>query len=249
MTAEGLRLANPPIVEAIVDIDCDLPPGVDFRVLQERAARPLGGSYPNVRPQHDVEVRSIDPDTFSADRSVIGIMLLAADERQVVQFRREGYSFHRLAPYGTLDDYLPDIERTWRVFRELAQPVQIRTIGLRFINRILLPLVNDGVRLDDYLRLSPRLPDEGTLRFTGFLNQHSAVEITTGHDVNITLAAETAEGDRLPIIFDIATSDVRPREPEAWEDIREALESLRRLKNRVFERTLTERCLNLFQQA
>ena len=45
-----------------------------------------------------------------------------------------------------LDEYLPEIERTWRFFVELASPVQVRRIRLRYINRILLPLASGGVR-------------------------------------------------------------------------------------------------------
>ncbi len=252
MTSAALRLAHAPIIEAVIDINCDLPPDTDFGELQERAADALRASYPKLRRQitqrHELGLGAAESPEVAMGRKITRLLLLTEDERQLVQFRSEGYSFNRLAPYGSLDEYLRDIEWTWEVFRELARPVQIRAIGLRFINRILLP-TNDGlVELNDYLRVSPQLPDEETLQFTGFLNQHAAVEITTGNHVNITLVMEALKGDKLPIIFDIATSDLRPKEPEAWQDVREAIESLRRLKNRIFERTLTESCLNLFQQ-
>jgi hypothetical protein len=55
------------------------------------------------------------------------------------------------------------------------------------------------------------------------------------------------EGDRLPMILDIETLGVRSQAPEDWQVIQKSILSLRRLKNRVFERTLTERCLNLFR--
>ncbi len=176
-----------------------------------------------------------------------GLQFLAEDEKQLVQVRQEGYSFNRLAPYRSLDDYLPEIERSWTVFRELMRPVRIRAIGLRFINRILLPTIGGQVELNDYLRAGPRLADEATLELTGFVNQYSAFDLETENRVNIALVMESLVGDKLPIIFDIEAVDIRARLAEDWDGVREAILSLRRLKNRMFERTLTESCLNLFR--
>ena len=244
----GLHLAHAPIVEAILDIHCDLPPGTDFSALQERAEQALSVSYPKVRRQitqrHHLGIFALP----EASQRVTGLQFLTEDEKQIVQFRGEGYTFNRLAPYGRLDDYLADIEWSWNIFRDLTQPVQIRAIGLRYINRILLPLHDGRMNITAYLNVSPLLPEQETLELLGFLNQNSAVEIATGNHVNITLAMQPIEDEKLPIIFDIETSDLHIRSPETWQDVREAIDSLRRLKNRVFERTLTRTCLNLFQQ-
>jgi uncharacterized protein (TIGR04255 family) len=133
------------------------------------------------------------------------------------------------------------------LFIELASPVQIRVIRLRYINRILLPMVEGGVLLDDYLRVAPHLPDEKSLTFVGFLNQHAAVEIETGHHVNIVLTAQSPEGDKLPVIFDNCVAAAQDREPQDWPWILGKIQALRALKNRIFRNTLTEKCLNLFQ--
>jgi hypothetical protein len=108
--------------------------------------------------------------------------------------------------------------------------------------------VDGQVEFNDYLRVSPHLPDEEALQFVGFFNQHSAVEVKTGNRVDITLAMEAREGDRLPLIFDIDAYDERVRPADDWAGIREAILTLRRLKNDVFEKTLSERCLNLYRQ-
>jgi uncharacterized protein (TIGR04255 family) len=238
---EGLRLAHAPIVEAVVEINCDLPPGTDWSQLQERAQGALGTSYPkSTRQMTRRDVRAPGADVVS------GLQFKSEDEREVVQMRAQGYSFNRLAPYTSLDDYLPHIERSWNIFRELTGTPKIRAITLRFINRIMLPTIHGRVELQDYLRVSPQLPDE-TLEFTGFLNLHSAVEVKTGNQVNITLIMEPLAGDRLPMILDIETLASRPDAPDDWQAMRKSIFSLRSLKNRVFERTLTEKCLNLFR--
>ena len=248
MPGEELRLLLSPIVEAIIDIQCDVPPETDFGELQDRAKQSLSAVYPKVRPQvirtHHLGV--LGPSEGAIPQRVIGLRFLTEDERQIVRFRGEGYSFHRLPPYGRLS-YLPDIEWSWNVYRDLTRPVQIRTIGLRFIHRIPLPIADGAAAVGKYLRGIPQLPNDETLQLTGFLNQQSAVEVTTGHHVNTTLVAQPPEGNDVPIIFDIETSDAHARSGEDWQDVREAILSLGRLKNHVFQKTLTEECLNLFR--
>ena len=73
---------------------------------------------------------------MSVRRGIQALQFLHADEKQLVQVRAQGFSFNRLAPYTSLDDYLPEIERTWHLFVGLASPVQIRVVQLRYINRI-----------------------------------------------------------------------------------------------------------------
>ena len=171
------------------------------------------------------------------------------DEKQLVQVRTQGFAFNRLAPYGSLDDYMGEIERTWRQFVTLTSPVQIRAVRLRYINRILLPMKGEGLQLQDFLKVSPQLPNESNLTFIGFLNQHSAIESGTGNQANIVLTTQPLEADNLPIIFDIGVHHIEPGEPDNWPWITENIQSLRSLKNRIFKNTLTERCLNLFQHS
>ena len=128
-----------------------------------------------------------------------------------MQVRAQGYSFNRLAPYTSMDDYLPEIERTWNLFLKLMSPVQLRVVRLRYINRILLPLTNGQVELEQYLKMNLR-PADDKLTMTGFLNQYAAVEKETGHEVNVVVTSQPPENDRLPIIFDncVACCGQRP---------------------------------------
>lgn len=251
MSADAtLNLANAPIIEAVLDIDCDLPVGIDLGAMEASVREAFTNEYPKFRrqmvQQQQFKASLESPPEFNVQTAIQAFQFLKEDERQLVQMRMGGFSFNRLAPYASFDEYLPEIERTWLRFRELMSPVQIRRIVLRYINRILLPTVDGLVDLGLYLRLGPRLADEKALRLVGFFNQHAAVEVETGHQVNITMVMQPLEGERLPVIFDIEAMHLVPVEPEAWENIHGTILSLRRLKNNVFRRTLTEQCLNLF---
>jgi uncharacterized protein (TIGR04255 family) len=252
MDESKLQLLKAPIIEAVLDIDCDLPPTFDLAALETRSRDLFGDRYPRFRKQlmqeHTIRAKGDEPPTMSVRHATQSLQFLQEDGKQLVQIRAQGFSFNRLAPYTTLDDYLPEIERTWRLFVSVAAPVQIRSVRLRYINRILLPMVGGRVKLEDYLKVCPRLPDEERLTFTGFLNQHTAVENGTGNQVVIILTTQSHENEMLPLILDIITTSNGPAEVENWAWLSATIQALRALKNSVFRNTLTEECLNLFRQ-
>lgn len=251
MSEPSQELANPPIVEAVVDIDCDLPPGVDLAALKEKAQTCFQAEYPDFQTrymfEHEFQTKGDADLRASSRRGVDGYLFRREDKTQLVQVRRQGFSFNRLEPYSSLDDYLPEIERRWGQFVEFAEPVQIRVIRLRYVNRLPLPLSGAMLDLDTYLRVGPRLPDEERLSFAGFLNQHKAVERETGNEVRTVLTSRKPESGVLPVIFDITASKAVDMEPDEWPVISSTIQCLRELKNRVFYNTLTEQCLKLFQ--
>jgi uncharacterized protein (TIGR04255 family) len=251
MTNALVRLKKPPIVEAVFDVDCDLPPGFDLAALEQPSRERFGNRYPKSRPQfireYKIEANVDAPLNASSRPAIQAFQFLHNDERQLVQLRVQGFSFNRLAPYSSLDDYLPEIERTWSLYVDLASPVQIRVIRLRYINRILLPTTADTVDLDEYLKIGPRLPDEDRLKLTGFLIQQAAIENDTEHQINLVLTGQPPVNEKLPVILDITVSSPTIVEPTDWSAIRRSIESLRSLKNRVFLNMLTPKCIELFQ--
>ena len=251
MSEDHLELGAAPIVEAVVDIDCDMPADVDVEALDAAAQAALAGSYPTARrrmmSEHEISAAPGGLPAVTSRQGLQALQYLSADEKQLVQFRPTGFSFNRLAPYTALDDYLAEIERTWRVFVDIARPVVSRVVRLRYINRIQLPITHAGVEIDDYLKLAPRLADEARLKFTGFFNQHSVLEPATGNQVNIVFATQPCVGNQLPIIFDIEAFKDVSVDPSDWATISGRIQSLRSLKNLVFRDSLTDKCLNLFQ--
>src|SRR4030067_1850188 len=177
MTDTPLKLNVAPIVEAVLDIDCDMPLTLDLAAWETSVRDAFRGSYPTFRIQqlqeHQFEVQAEGTPKMTTRQGIQAFQLLQEDEKQLVQIRQQGFLFNRRAPYSSLDDYLPAIEHAWRMFVELVAPVQIRVVRLRYINRILLPTTDGDLELDEYLKLGPRLPNEAKLALVGFLNQHS----------------------------------------------------------------------------
>lgn len=252
MSTADLYLKNAPIVEAVLDIDCDMSPKFDLVALEGAASACYLEKYPKLQKQFiqelQIETKVNMPPQLTNRHGVQAFQFRQDDEKQLVQVRAQGFSFNRLAPYDRLDDYLPEIERTWRQFMALTAPVQIRFIRLRYINRILLPMVGQRIDLGKYLKIGPRLPDENKLTFVGFLNQHNMMEVATGNHATIVLSTQVIENGMLPLIFDNSVMSLGPESPDNWPWILAKIQSLRNLKNLIFECTLTPECLKLFQQ-
>lgn len=249
MVNGDLREATASLIEAVLDIDCDLPPAIRVESLEGAAKECFQEKYPDIKPryllEHEFEARIGSPTETTTRQNIDGYLFRSADNCTIVQVRSRGFSFNRLAPYTTLDDYLPEIERCWKLFVKISTPVQLRVVRLRYINRIQIPLVNGAVRLDEYFEVCPRLPDD-QLSFVRFLNQHVAVEVETGNEVTTTLASKEPTDNKLPIVFDITTGNSVQAQPDDWAGIRNRIQSLRSLKNRVFEKTVTQKCRALF---
>jgi uncharacterized protein (TIGR04255 family) len=246
-----LKLKSPPIVEAVLDIDCDMRGDFDPFQVEVAAAEWLRPEYPKSRRRfmQEIEVQrkpGAAPQT-TAREALQALQFLRDDEKQLVQIRPQGFSFNRLAPYSSFDEYLPEIERTWQVFVSVVAPVQIRLIRLRYINRFLLPMRNTKLDLSEYLTLPPRWPDEEQLLLTGFFDRRSLRREATGELANVLMTFQQDDGEKLPVILDIETIREGAFECANWQEIHNRIASLRVLKNSIFSQTLTKKCLKLFR--
>ncbi|RKX44577.1 MAG: hypothetical protein DRP64_06300 [Verrucomicrobia bacterium] len=244
------KLSNAPIVEAVVDIDCDMPTTFEVENVIEQATALFKESYPKTRKryvhQHEIKQKiGGDAEISSPSVEVQALQLLQEDEKQIIQVRSQGYSFNRLAPYTSMDEYWEEIRGTWQIFAETFNPTQVQRVRLRFINRIFLPLDGGSLDFDDYLKVAPRLTDDVRLAFNNFINQHQVQDVETGNTAKIVLATQAEEKGTLPILFDIEVIG-RNAGDVSWDFIGNELEALRNLKNHIFYNTLTDKCLTQF---
>ena len=248
------RLAHPPIVEAVFDIDCDLPPVHDLNDLEKPAFELFRNDYPNAQKQfvqqYEVRAAAGTPPDFASHTgrpTIAALQFLQEDKKQLVQMRTQGFSFNRLAPYAGFVAYSDEIRRRWEQYCTIAEPMQVTAIKLRYINRLPLPTAEGHVQLEEYLEVAPKVPGEEELTLTGFVQQYAAVDNRTGHGANIVLTPQRLDQGKLPIILDIAVSADQKGEPNDWDWIIATIQSLRELKNDIFRRSLTEKCLMLFR--
>ncbi len=251
MSRKPIKLKSPPIVEAVVDIDCDMPRDFNPPDVVTKASHLLHDSYPKNRRrvvfETELHAKGDEVPAVTTREAQPVLQFLKDDEKQLVQIRPQGYSFNRLAPYGSFDEYLPEIERTWRLFVDLVSPVQVRLIRLRYINRFLLPMRNTKVDLAEYFTLPPRWPEGDRFMLAAFFDRRSLRDAVTNEVVNIVTTFQPDDGKKLPVILDIEAIHEGAVDCVDWPEINHRIESARTLKNDVFAQSLTKKCLRLFR--
>lgn len=236
---------NPPITEAVIDIQ--VAPSDNLTVLEQVH---IGEEthYPVVEKlsTHTGEV-VFGPEQAAATASSqpLGYLYCDADRIQVVQARKNGYTFSRLAPYPHWGVFSMEARRLWDKYRTAIDPTTITRVAVRYINRIDIPLPLKS--FGDYLRtvpqLSPDLPEGLSSYFMQLVIP--LTDIKCSGIINQTII-EPAKPDVVSVVLDIdifRAIDLPDNENQLWA----LLEELRDAKNKVFEACITDEARRLFK--
>jgi len=240
-----------PIVEAVIDIRARA-----VTVLEESLVKPSleakRSGYQFMDSQREIEHKFTleggkPPGLMIRDLGWKGLRFQSTDKKHIAQFNRDGFVFSRLEPYQSWQQLYEEGMRLWHVYVELAQPIEIHRIGLRYINRIQLP--PDELRFEDYLQPAPEPPKRLDLPFHDFLHQDTLAVPGHPYAINVirTIQPPGAPGVQgLGLILDIDAFTTQGFElDEAL--LEQRLLEMRWLKNKVFFGSVTPNALKLFQ--
>ena len=179
------------------------------------------------------------------DLGVDGYLNWSSDEKQVTQFRLDGFSFNRLRPYTGWETCYPEVMRRWAFFRERVRPTQIRRVAVRFINSIEIPLKTFD--LDEYLVNAPRAPELPSAVVAQFVKQVTfAIPERNARGTITQTIGQTNSPTATPILFDLEVA-VEINALINDDEIAKVLANLRTLKNELFERSLQPKAKELFK--
>lgn len=243
-------LKNPPIVEAMLDVQVIFPNGIELGKLAA-----LHDQFQKSYPKKD-EVRILQfniqqqlgqaPVASSHDHGVQGYRFFAPDGKQIIQCRQNGFTFNRLAPYGSWEDFIAVARFAWESYRKAFPEIQVIRIGVRYINRIIIPIIDGKINLENYFTIDLPGPKNHGLICSHFLEHSVFQDPETGLGINWVFAQQASnDPSKLPIVLDI---DVYASGTQATEnDPAQTWETMRKLKNQLFFSTFSERGLELFQ--
>ena len=245
------HLRNAPIVEATIDLQIafDNPPTADsLRQLHDQ----IRDQYPILDEQKQAQIQLgpfglANPSLQQIDATVRGYLFFPHDRLEIIQFRRDGFTFNRLRPYTSFEDVFEKTSRAWRIYREHFSTGRLTRIGMRYINQFQVPFSDGKVSVDEYIRTGLANLDIPNVLLTNFVSHCSLVDPETGFSGNWTLSRLQPP---IPGILGIALDiDVSTQSPAhlSVPDPMSIVVVMRELKNRLFFSTLTDKALALFR--
>ncbi len=234
------HLARAPIKEAVIDFRVtSAPDGAvsDFRSLVDEHASEFASVSPIWMTGFQIQVGPQAADDVKKENVEIGVRLGAPG--QVVQLRRDGFTFSKLEPYTSWEDIAPVALEWWDRYCLAARPLSIDRVAMRYVNHI--PLPAPPFDLDEFLTCAPRVPAELPQFFAQF-GSRVVVDAGARGFVSVVQMFNSPELPPNAVVLDIDAfrlgSFGRDRA-----DVLPVFEDLRELRNQAFFGSLTERCL------
>lgn len=242
---------NAPITEAIFDIRAELPTEItleNLAAIQEK----IKADFPKRKNRYSFEGQfhfeeQEEPQILKSSRKIDGYFFLTNDEKMIVQARLDGFTFNKLRPYSSWQDFGARAKIIWSHYVSLIQPKCVTRIALRYVNRIELPFPFKDFK--EYLLTVPEVAPGLPQMLEGYFLRLVIPDPEIGATaiVNQTIDSQNTSTVAVPIIFDIdVVKNVRLL-PNNFDQIDGVLEQLKEFEDRVFFKSLTEKAKELFR--
>jgi uncharacterized protein (TIGR04255 family) len=211
----------------------------------EKARKAIGKSYVRVEELREMKVEIAPANETAAVESTFGgKRLFSEDGTDVVWVRPQGICISRLTPYKGWEHFRQNAQDAWTKWRNVIGMRDVTRIGLRYINRIDIPVPESGrLRIEDFLLLSPSYRDPNQSFYSYTIQTQLPLDefvlvINTG-------SAPPALINHLSYLFDLDVSKEGDL-PRAEDDVWALVDRMRISKNDVFESYITDATRRLF---
>lgn len=243
----GRKYKNPPVVEALCEIFFSgskwdsTSPGLFFDKVKDM--------YPKKRELEQIGAEISISREIQGSKVMRGgqrIQFIKEDSSQLIQIEKDLLVVNQLKPYPRFEDWKPVIDNMLKLYGQLTDPQGIRRVGVRYINRIVIPATK--FKMEDYFHLYPEVPQTLESMHGRFMMR---LEIPPKHKEHLlVITFGTAPADSLETstemldLYDIFAStqllsigDVDKYIVEAHENIETA-----------FENSITDKTRGLFEE-
>lgn len=183
----------------------------------------------------------------NVEQAWAGVKLSSGDRADVALCRQSLFVCSRLAPYPTWEKFRDRAQQDWQIWKTAVGPHQIKRIGLRYVNRIDIPVPEGRFKIEDYLNFSANLPEGRDVPISSYAMQ--VVRPLEEDNLHVILNSATVPSSlvgyaSLGLDIDVfREKDVPLRDDELWS----LVEKMRTQKNLIFERCITDRARELFK--
>jgi len=237
---------NPPVVEALCEVFFDgsqwdsTLPGLFFDRIK--------GDYPKKKELEQIGVEiSVSKDTQGSrvSRGNQRIQFIKDDGSQLVQIEKDLLVVNQLRPYPRFEDWKPTIDKMITLYAELARPNNVKRLGVRYINRIIIP--SDKFKMEDYFCLYPEVPQSLGAMHGKFMMRLEIPPKNKGHLLVVTFGTAPAESPEISAVmfdlYNICTMSTPASSVHVDKCTMEAHENI----ETAFEKSITDKARSLFE--
>lgn len=246
--AKQRHLKNTPITEAIIDFRTKLPSIFDakeFLSLKEKFRDRFPKTQERRPIKHIFQITGGEPPPPITDEGIHGYFFKPEDEKKVVQFRIDGFTFSLLKPYTKWENFRNEAKDLWKFYVDITHPEALTRIALRYINHMDIPL--PITNFSEYLTAPPNVPENLPGDISGFLSKIVISDPEVNISANIIQALEkSTKPNNVTIILDIDVyklSEFYVNNSDIWS----IFEKLHESKNKIFFNSITEKTARLFE--
>lgn len=235
-----------PITEAVIHFRVG---GNASSEEQKKVCKRLSSEYPH---SEELAEFSVTLDTTGGAATVQqtphGFRLTSNDQADVLLIFQNGLAVARLAPYVRWEQLRDRASSAWREWRRNTNSRPLDRLGIRYINRIDIPIRGaPEIQFDTYLNFHPLVPILGPGALTGYLIQATCPTGSKHWTASLTssIVSPAPIIGHLSLLLDIdifRTEEIPGKEEEIWQ----VLEEARGIKNRIFETCITDQSRKLF---
>lgn len=237
-----------PITEAIIDLQVVFPEGISVARFADIHSH-ISDRFPIKEPIYTGTGSFIfqpgSPVQVDANQQQNGYLFRSVDNLRIFQATLSGFTFNRLAPYKSWEEFSSDARFLWEMYRNICEPTYVTRTVLRYVNQINIPF-EGAIDLKDYLNTAPEVADglPGSVLSSFFMQ----LQIPQ-NDLNCMLVINEAlvppaSPEIITVIldFDLYRQQIWQRDDE---DIWHFLEELRHRKNLAFNMSITDKTRRL----
>ncbi|MEH2125546.1 TIGR04255 family protein [Nostoc sp.] len=174
------------------------------------------------------------------------LLFPSANAKKLVGVGPDVVSVHVLRPYEGWDEFRQRIDQAFDVYLDVAKPVGVMRIALRYINRIAIPS-NQEIELSDYFTIYPQLPKDGVpTTMSAFLTRTELIYKDIPIRLVLNLSDAVSPPGQAAIVLDLEISQEWVEKPLPLQEALSTLYELRQREGQAFENLITERTRELF---
>jgi uncharacterized protein (TIGR04255 family) len=240
---------NPPIEEAILEFRFS--GGLDWDLLvPARLQEKLSPSFSG-KPQQQAQVEAVFPLGLLPSESLLQVRhgpvrLQFPDEsgQWIASVAPRVLSVHGRRPYPGWDIFRPRVEAALAACVKITQPSGVERIGVRYINRIVIP--RPDVQLTEYFNGLPELPPPIPSRLASIFTRSESLFPDGQTRLISTFATTRAPEGEVAFLLDLDVVFESGKQPISIAETMERVERLRDHEREAFEALITDRTREVF---